>query len=284
LTAFQKLKAIQKLTPGVFEKVWGSSGTEPWLANPESRKIGEVWFSAPAAMPVLVKFLFTSDRLSIQVHPDDAYARAHGHERGKTEMWHILRAEPGAIVGLGLRETAEGEQVCAAALNGEIVGMLQWIPVQAGDTLFVPAGTIHAIGGGVAICEIQQLSDVTYRLFDYHREPARPLHLKESLEVAQLVPADGRRRAVPLSAGRELLAECEHFRTELLSFGGSFHCPAARDAAIYVAIRGEGTIAGEPFRSGEAWLVPAGSEPFTIESQDAAFIVAQAPGITIDKW
>ena len=155
-------------------------------------------------MPLLVKFLFTSDRLSVQVHPDDVYARAHGHERGKTEMWHILSAEPGATVALGLREAATGEQVSAAALNGDIVDMLQWIPAQAGDTFFVPSGTIHAIGGGLAICEIQQLSDVTYRLFDYQREPKRPLHLKESLEVATLTPADGRRRAVALAAGHEL--------------------------------------------------------------------------------
>jgi len=270
------LKAIQKLTPDVLDKVWGSPATEPWLENPEGRKIGEIWFSAREAMPVLVKFLFTSDRLSVQVHPDDAYARAYGHERGKTEMWHILRAEPNATIALGLRERATGEQVRAAALNGRIVEMLHWIAVQAGDTFFVPAGTIHAIGGGLAICEIQQLSDVTYRLFDYQREPARPLHLEESLAVAKLAPADGRRRTVALSAGHELLAECEHFRTELLRFSGSFRCQAAREPAIYVAIQGEGKIAGETFRAGEAWLVPGGTQSFEIESADAAFIIALA--------
>src|SRR6185312_10702716 len=125
--------SIRKLIPGEpLEKVWGSSATEPWLDNPERRKIGEIWFSAPDAMPLLVKFLFTSDKLSVQVHPDDAYARAHGHQRGKTEVWHVLRAEPEATVALGLRESATGEQVRAAALNGDIVGMLEWIPVQAG--------------------------------------------------------------------------------------------------------------------------------------------------------
>jgi mannose-6-phosphate isomerase len=268
--------SICKLTPDVLDKVWGSSATEPWLANPEGRKIGEIWFSAPEAMPVLIKFLFTSDRLSVQVHPDDVYARAHGHERGKTEMWHILRAEPGATVALGLREAATGEQVSAAALNGDIVDMLQWIPAQAGDTFFVPAGTIHAIGGGLAICEIQQLSDVTYRLFDYQREPKRPLHLKESLEVARLTPADGWRRAVALAAGHELLAECVHFRTELLSIGGSFQREASRGPVIYVAIRGEGTIAGEAFRAGEAWLVPCGTTAFEIASSSAEFIIASA--------
>jgi mannose-6-phosphate isomerase len=266
--------SIRKLAPDVLDKVWGSSATEPWLANPEGREIGEIWFSAPEVMPVLVKFLFTSDRLSVQVHPDDAYAHACGHERGKTEMWHILRAEPGATIALGLRENATGEQVRAAALNGDIVDMLQWIPAQAGDTFFVPAGTIHAIGAGLTICEIQQLSDVTYRLFDYQREPKRPLHLKESLEVARLAPADGRRRAVVLAAGRELLAECAHFRTELLSVDGSIQCATARAPAMYVAIRGEGRIAGEPFRAGEGWLVPGGTPAFEVASASAEFVIA----------
>jgi mannose-6-phosphate isomerase len=268
--------AIRKLVPDVFDKVWGSSATEPWLANPEGRKIGEIWFSAPKVMPVLVKFLFTSDRLSVQVHPDDAYAQACGHERGKTEMWHILRAEPGATIALGLRESATGEQVRAAALNGDIVDMLQWIPAQAGDTFFVPARTIHAIGAGLTICEIQQLSDVTYRLFDYQREPKRSLHLKESLEVAKLAPADGRRRVVALAAGHELLAECAHFRTELLSIDGLIQCETTRAPAMYVAIRGEGTIAGEPFRAGEAWLVPGGTAALEIASASAKFVIASA--------
>ena len=268
--------SIRKLIPDVLDKVWGSLSTEPWLANPEGRKIGEIWFSAPEVMPVLVKFLFTSDRLSVQVHPDDAYARDHGHERGKTEMWYVLRAEPGATIAHGLRDTVTGEKVRAAALNGDIVDMLQWTPAQAGDTFFVPAGTIHAIGGGLAICEIQQLSDVTYRLFDYQREPRRPLHLKESLEVAILAPADGRRRGVVLAAGHELLTECEHFRTELLKIAGSFRCVATRGPAIYVAIRGEGTIAGDAFRAGEAWLVPGGMPTFEIAAASAEFIVASA--------
>ncbi len=129
--------SIRRLVPDVLEKVWGSPATQPWLANPEGRKIGEIWFSAPEAMPVLVKFLFTSERLSVQVHPDDAYALGHGHERGKTEMWHILRAEAGAKIALGLRENATGEQVRAAALNGDIVEMLRWIPAQASDTFFI---------------------------------------------------------------------------------------------------------------------------------------------------
>lgn len=267
--------SIRKLAPAVHNRVWGSTQTEPWLVNPERREIGEIWFSAPEAMPVLVKFLFTSERMSIQVHPDDTYAQAHGHARGKTEMWHVLRAGKDATVALGLREEATRETVRAAALTGEIVDLLQWIPVQAGDTFLVPAGTIHAIGRDLAICEIQQLSDVTYRLFDYQREPRRPLHLRESLEVAHLTPADGRRRGVPLAEGRELLAECSYFRTERVAIAGSVPCVSDMPA-IYLAVAGEGRIGGKSFRAGEGWLAPGGTGEFTIESADAAFIIASA--------
>lgn len=268
---------LQKLTPGIRDKVWGSPLTEPWLKNPEGRKIGEIWFAAPEILPILVKFLFTSDRLSVQVHPDDAYAQAHGEVRGKTEMWHVLRAEPGAAVGVGLREPVPQELLRNAALNGAIVDILKWIPVRAGDTFFVPAGTIHLMGGGLVLCEIQQFSDATYRLYDYQRQPERPLHLEDALAVAHLAPAEGRRRATPIGEGRQLLAECEYFRTERLDLSGSAECAASTQPAIYVAIAGEGSIAGEPFRAGEAWLALAGSPAFAIEAANAAFVIALGP-------
>ena len=102
--------AFRKLAPHVLEKEWGATTTGPWLENTEGRKIGEIWFADRSVMPVLVKFLFTSDRLSVQVHPDDTYAQAHGEERGKTEMWPILQANPGSTVAIGLSEKASGEQ------------------------------------------------------------------------------------------------------------------------------------------------------------------------------
>jgi mannose-6-phosphate isomerase len=265
--------ALHKLTPASHVKVWGSPHTEPWLANPEDCNIGEIWFSAPEVMPVLVKLLFTSECLSVQVHPDDIYAQAHGATRGKTEMWHVLRAEPEASIALGLKAPASKELLRAAALNGEIVDLLRHLPVRAGDTLMIPAGTIHVIGGGLVICEIQQLSDETYRLFDYQRTPARPLHLDDSLEVARLTPSDGLRLPVPLGNGRELLAECEYFRTERLRVSGTARCPASVQPAIYLAIAGEGIVAGEPFRPGEGWLATEATE-FSIESAAAEFVIA----------
>jgi mannose-6-phosphate isomerase len=149
--------------------------------------------------------------------------------------------------------------------------------VRSGDTFFLPAGTIHAIGAGLVLCEIQQFSDATYRLFDYHRQPERPLHLEDALAVAHLAPAESYRRATPIGEGRQLLAACGYFRTERLYVSGSAECPASMQPAIYVAIAGEGSIAGEPFRAGEAWLAPAGTTAFAIESADAAFVIADGP-------
>jgi len=259
--------AIRKLTPEIHEKVWGSKLTAPWLANPEGRKIGEIWFSAPEALPVLVKLLFTSDRLSVQVHPDDVYAQSHGGERGKTEMWHILRADAKAKIALGPLERLTEETVRASVVNGDIVDLLRWIPARAGDTFFIPAGTIHAIGSGLAICEVQQHSDLTYRLFDYHRKPERPLHIEDSLAVAQLEP---------YTLGPEALADCEYFQTARVSVQGAMPFSTASLPAIYIAVAGQGMIAGEPFHAGEAWLIPGGDPEFAIESTDAAFVIASA--------
>jgi mannose-6-phosphate isomerase len=194
-------------------------------------------------------------------------------------MWHVLRAQSNAKIALGLRARATKKRIHAGALNGEIMGMLEWIPARAGDTFFVPAGTIHAIGGGLAICEVQQSSDRTYRLFDHHRKPERELHLRDALAVATLEPIEGRRHAKPLGNGRELLAECEYFRTERVTVQGSAECLPSSQAVMYVAISGEGEIAGEPFQHGEAWLSPAHTPRFSIDSIDSAFIVASAVSI-----
>ena len=259
---------IRKLTPTVLDKVWGSTLTEPWLDNPEGRKIGEIWFSAPEELPVLVKLLFTSERLSVQVHPGDVYARTHNNCTGKTEMWHILRAEAGAAVALGLRESVRKERLRAAALSGEIVDLLDWIPAHPCDTFFVPAGTIHAIGAGLVLCEIQQFSDVTFRLFDYQRKPERELHLDDSLAVACLEPTQSHRVRLPV--------ECEHFRAQGLSVLGTASIPKTERSVMFVVIAGEGEIAGEPFRPGGGWLASTGTPPFEINSSHAEFIIASA--------
>ena len=270
--------ALQKLTPAIHEKVWGTPRTQPWLANPEGLNIGEIWFTAPdvqgrEAMPVLVKFLFTSERLSVQVHPNDAYAQAHGAVRGKTEMWHVLRAEPDATVALGLKQSVSPERLRESALNGEIVDLLDWLPARVGDTFFVPAGTIHAIGGGLVLCEIQQLSDVTYRLFDYQRKPERELHLEDSLALSILKPTPDPRRDLPVA--------CEYFLTERLNVSGTVTHAASHKPALFIAVAGVGTIGGEPFRAGDAWFAPVGTAfDVTASGLSIATFVAVSPGTT----
>ena len=214
-------------------------------------------------MPLLVKLLFTSESLSVQVHPDDVYARAHGGERGKTEMWHVLRAEQGARIGLGPRERLTPEGLREASMTGEIERLLHWMPARAGDTFFAPAGTIHAIGGGLVLCEVQQYSDVTYRLYDYGRP--RELHLDEALAVARVEPYKGRMEALPVA--------CPYFRTDRLVVNGAVQCPVAGRTAVYVAIEGEGMIGGEAFGPGEAWEIRAGEGPVEIVSECAVFLV-----------
>lgn len=266
-----------RLQSAIHEKVWGSAQTEPWYRNPEGKQIGEVWFDA--SIPLLVKFLFTSDNLSIQVHPDDTYARAHHNCSGKTEMWHILRAEPGAEIALGLRDPLTETELREACESGAIADLVNWVPARAGDTFFTPAGSIHAIGAGLALCEIQQLSDITYRLYDYGR-PDRELHLDHGLRVSRLGAHDGSAVRKRLSESRELLAECKYFRTERLTVNGTVVCPSCPRITLYIAVDGEGSIAGSPFQPGEVWEVPANSEPFGISSAAAVFLTTAEPTIS----
>lgn len=242
-----------RLATRFLEKVWGATDLSPWYPKPE-QKIGEVWFQAD--LPLLVKFVFTSERLSVQVHPNDDFAAAHENSRGKTEMWYVLRADPGARLAIGFREALSAERMREAALSGEIEQLLNWIEVEAGDAFFVPAGTVHAIGAGLALCEIQQHSDVTYRLYDYGRP--RELHLDKAVQVAFTAASDSESLMLPI--------DCQYFHTELAMTSSSLlYKPDAGRFHVLIFASGFGAIAGQAFREGEAWLVPAGGEPFSIE-------------------
>jgi mannose-6-phosphate isomerase len=241
-----------RLEPSFHAKLWGTTDLAPWFP-PAVEKIGEVWFPPPPEVPILVKFLFTSARLSVQVHPDDEYARRHEDSAGKTEMWHILRTEPGAEIALGFREPITRERLRSASVSGEIEKLLHWIPVAPGETYFTPAGTVHAIGGGLALCEIQQVSDVTYRLYDYGRP--RELHLDKAADVSDL----GRHPGAQPSNG-ELLVQCQYFRVEKLTFSARAKYSCLRPHLLIV-IEGHGAFGDLACRAGEAWLVPAGEFP-----------------------
>jgi mannose-6-phosphate isomerase len=245
------------------EKIWGSLNLAPWYAS-DGRKIGEVWFTHEKPLPLLVKLIFTEEDLSVQVHPDDSFARVHEHSLGKTEMWHVLRAAPGAKVAMGFREEISRERLREASITGEIMELLNWVEAHPGDTFFIPAGTVHAIGAGIALCEVQQQSDITYRLYDYGR--GRELHLDKGVTVSNTAGHPGYSQRVSLPDGSELLAACEYFRTELRLFTGPIvHQPNGYEPEILVFLKGAGSIAGQPFRLGEAWLIPA-KGPVNVEA------------------
>lgn len=184
-----------KLERKLVEKPWGRTELPKIFGDTGGRRIGEIWFTGGGDLPLLVKYIFTSERLSIQVHPSDEQARARGLASGKEECWYILNAEPGARLGLGLKREVTTEALRAAALNGSVEDLMDWRPVQAGDFFYVPAGTVHAIGGGLSLLEFQQNADVTYRLYDYGRP--RELHLKDGMAVARPQPySDERARHV----------------------------------------------------------------------------------------
>ena len=171
-----------KLERQYVEKPWGRTSLPAMFNPPVGARIGEVLFTGPGKLPLLAKYIFTSERLSVQVHPNDEQARARGLAQGKTECWYILDAEPGAVLGLGFTHEVRKEDLRKAAINGSIEHLMSWKPVRAGQFFFVPAGTVHAIGAGISLLEFQQNADVTYRLFDYGRP--RELHLEDGLAVA----------------------------------------------------------------------------------------------------
>ena len=161
---------------------------------------------------LLVKYLFTSQRLSVQVHPDDDAATAAGHDRGKDEAWLILDVEPGAEIAIGLKKQLSTEALKASALDGSIVDRLDWREVAPGDAFYSPAGTLHAIGAGLTLLEVQQNADITYRFFDYGRD--RELHLDEAVAAANTASSPNRSIEQPLGDGRSLLVQGPKFTVE----------------------------------------------------------------------
>jgi mannose-6-phosphate isomerase len=247
---------VERLRPRAVEKIWGRRDLPAPFGPiaPDAEPVGEIWFEGKADDALLVKYLFTSQKLSVQVHPDDEAARRRGLSGGKEEAWWVIAAEPGASVGLGLREAIGPEALRKAALDGSIEHLLDWRPVRAGESLYSPAGTIHAIGAGLAIVEIQQNSDVTYRLFDYGRD--RPLHLDEAVAVAKPGPWREPTTPRPLSPNREILAEGRAFVLERWMGPVSETLDVGTSAWI-VPLAGAGSIGARAFGPGEAWRVEA---------------------------
>jgi mannose-6-phosphate isomerase len=244
-----------QLVPTAFEKVWGSTQLEPWFPNSD-KKIGEFWFTEPGC-PLLIKFLFTTESLSVQVHPNDEQAaRLEPGCHGKTEWWHILRAEPGAKLAMGLKSPIAPDELRTACVDGSIMDHLRWLPAIPGETWYIPAGTIHAIGAGITLAEIQQNSDVTYRLYDYGRP--REMHLDKGLSVSDL---DSR----PEPTGNWV--ESHYFHTEILDTERS----QSVGPGHLVITNGSGYLNEYPVRQGQVWHL---SERTVISEINGAMIVS----------
>ena len=188
----------------------GQDGASADVRRAAGKRIGEVWFSSSVDEPLLTKFIFTSERLSIQLHPNDTQARERGLKRGKSECWFILGTEREATLGLGLNREVSEEELRQAALDGSIEQLTDWCPVSAGDFFIVPPGTIHSIGGGISLLEFQQDADVTFRLYDYGRP--RELHLDDAVAVARLSRYSDELACHISPSDQSMLVDGPHFR------------------------------------------------------------------------
>jgi len=241
--------------------------------------------------PLLVKYIDAEDKLSVQVHPDDAYAGVHEGELGKTEMWHVLHADPGACLIAGLTPGVTREDFAHALAHDDPAQLLYRMPVHTGDSIFIPAGRIHAIMPGLLILEIQQNSDTTYRLYDWGRMgldgTPRALHVDDAMAVTNwtdYAPKTGcvREEAEGLNL-KTTLAACEYFVVEKFDLQTPRHFTNT-GASCYIlnCVAGEGVLqwAGgtESLVFGDSLLVPASLASFTLEPWgEASFVLSHVP-------
>ena len=248
-------------------KTLGAAWTEMPMEWRGSQLVAEENF------PLLVKFIFPTAKLSLQVHPDDAYASVHEKAaggRGKTEMWHAVSTTAGAQLLLGLRPGVDKNRFREGLASHTLEDLFETQPVRTGDTFFVPAGTPHSIGPNMVVCEVQEYSDLTYRVYDFGRVDTcgkpRELHIEKALQVTNfgkpaggkvtplLLPADG--------ATRSLLAACRYFATERWECSAKCEIPVDPERfELIVILEGAGSFAwpdsAARYHRGECWLVPA---------------------------
>ncbi len=228
------------------------------FTNRGGGQIGEIWFDPPATLnQLLVKYIFTSDKLSVQVHPSDAQTIAAGlGKQGKEECWLVIDAQPGATLGIGFRDPIDSNAMRAAALDGSIEDLPVWHTVQSGDFYYIPANTVHAIGAGVSLIELQQNSDITYRLYDYGRP--RELHLDESIAVARGVryPESLHQRVTNILP--QTLVDGPLFRLDQV-IGAPYPAVAQRYSGPLLAIprSGSAIINGEVIKPGSCGIAPS---------------------------
>jgi len=272
-----------KIASGPFA---GKSLRETWRAMPSDWR-GTRLVSCQE-FPILVKFIFPQDKLSIQVHPDDAYAAAHEQAaggRGKTEMWYAISSEPGASLLSGLKPGTDKKKFLDAMQQGRLEEILQSHPVRAGDTFFVAAGTPHTIGPGMVLCEVQEYSDLTYRVYDYgrvdgHGKP-RELHIEKALEVIKYDAAHAKVAPLPLPgehAHKILLAACSYFAAERWEFRVTVQAESIKENfEIWVILDGSGYIhwqgAPLPYHRGQCWFIPASLGKFSLQPEQSTSVI-----------
>jgi mannose-6-phosphate isomerase len=306
-----------RIEPKFMPRIWGARSLAPiypdktnlpepigeaWLTGPECKiefgpltgPLHEAWQKMPPEwrgtdfksqqtlreFPLLVKFLFPTDQLSIQVHPDNAYAKNNEPPGavGKTEMWHVVSAEPGATLLLGLVPEVDREKFQSAIKQGGLEHFFERLPVSPGETFYVPSGTPHTIGAGMILCEVQQNSDLTYRLYDFHRVDAkgnpRELHVAKAMAVIDFEHRKGGKVspvALPSanSAKKSLLLACPYFATERWDLSAQHR--ATSDPAhfeLLVILFGRGSIqwtdVSSSYQQGECWFIPANLGEFSV--------------------
>ncbi len=269
---------IERASVRVIHKPWGASDLQPWSnIDGSGDAVGELWFErsdSNAPIPaLLLKLLFTSEPLSIQVHPDDTFARAMGMPNGKSEAWYIVSAEPGAQIGVGLKRRITPQELRTSIRDGSIVELVQWRPAATGDVVYIPAGTIHAIGAGIVLAEIQQRSDTTFRLFDYGRQ--RELHEDNGVAVANAWPLRSSPGPTRLSDERTLLVASRHFVLERLDLpeGSSWALLAEPETWILV-LDGHAAIGLAALSAGEAIFAAGGRSSIEVGANGLTALVA----------
>ena len=306
-----------RLAPWFSERVWGRRDLRPWYESTGTEeKVGEAWLTGPESVvetgefagerlselvaarpaevlgevaegeapefPLLVKLLFPAEKLSVQVHPDDAHARAMGQPRGKTECWYVLEAEPGAAVALGMKPGSDAEAVRRSIADGRMEEMMHWVPVSAGDMIFVDAGTVHAIGPGMVLLETQQTSDTTFRMYDYGRP--RELHVEQGIRVMKARTEAGK-IAPRAMDGFTRLIEQRYFTVDRYELGERGEVVVAGgQPACLVGLRGSAAVIGGgeevELTPGRAVVVPAGTASVVVETDvGASFVRCSAPPI-----
>lgn len=279
-----------RLTTKRVEKPWGRDTLWPGFPDvaPGDEPIGEVWFEVPgekdgstAGPELLIKYLFTSDKLSVQVHPDDKDAQARGYPRGKDEAWVVLDAEPHASIAIGTLSVMTKDELRESALDGSIEQRLDWKAVKKDDSYYTPAGTVHAIGPGLTVIEVQQNVDLTYRLYDYGS--ARELHLKDGIAVSNPVPYVAPYKAHDIAEGRDILADGPAFVLERWTKSGSGTLKGDGRPMWLVPITGAGTIDGQAWQAGEAWMAE-GESALALDEGADLLVAYPKSGVIAGLW